>query len=604
MRKAYSLSLHPVPDNNPTYLPSRNELLEEIELQARELRLLHEMRRALVGAYDLLTIYRTAVEKISAIYDFSLVAIYQLIDDELCLQSQAGNGSVPAKIQLGKDIGGRVALTGKGVFLPSFQQEDCFQSADTPMTSLICVPLIGPGFDILGILTIECDDRYRLTERDFKTCEALAEHVTLAAAQALAYARESRRLAQVALLNHVGRELATALDEEQIVDRVTGPVRQALNLYSVNIGLIQGDILVFRLSQTSEQQEYRYPLATTNSLACHSARTGELIICHDVSQEPRYLFVPAIPDTKAEVVIPLRSAGQIIGILDVESDGSTLFDDDMIILLKTLADQTSVALTNARRFTDLKRHSQALNESNRQLAEANRLKSEFLSNVSHELRTPLNAIIGYVDMIQSGFYGDVPDDMNDPLDRVFRNGRRLLSLINDVLDMASLEAGKVQLSQEDALVYEILNSLYDINRPLAEEKGLQFYTEMLAGTPRIVHVDITRLRQVANILLSNAVKFTHAGCVTLKAAPAVLNDKPAYSLLVVDTGIGIPDTQFENIFQEFRQLDGSSTRQYAGTGLGLALARRLVQQMRGQITVSSEAGHGSTFVITLPIEGA
>jgi signal transduction histidine kinase len=316
--------------------------------------------------------------------------------------------------------------------------------------------------------------------------------------------------------------------------------------------------------------------------------------------------VPEIPDTKAEVIIPLRSSGQVIGVLDVESDGSKVFEDDDIILLKTLADQASVALTNARRFADLQRQSQELNATNKALAEANRLKSEFLSNVSHELRTPLNSVVGYVDMIQSGFYGDIPPEMNDPLERVYRNGRRLMALINDVLDLANLETGRLHLMIEETSTADLLSVLSLAGRTAAEEKGLSFSAKIETDTPRFIRTDIKRLQQIIDIFMSNAVKFTSNGEIYLTISSGAVGDlakglgPEAFSISITDTGIGIPAEEFEHIFEEFRQVDGSSTRQFGGAGLGLALARRLVRHLGGTISVTSTVEKGSTFTVTVP----
>ncbi len=608
-RTAHTTPLRPLEETNLSYLASRSELIVEVERQARELRLLHEMRTALVGVNDLDAIFTTAVESISAIFGFEFVSAYRLIDNELRIQAQVGYEQYYEMIPFGVGICGKVALTGLGMLAPDVRSHPDYLEAERRVTGQICVPLLGPGHEVLGTLVIESDEKRKLDERDYKLCQALSEHVVLAVAQALAHEREKRRLSQLALLNHVGRDLAAALDEQQIIERVTGPVRETLDLYSVNIGLIRGNFLVFRVMSSNSKsgtREYRWPL-DTNSLVCHSARSGEMIVCHDVRAEPRYMPIPEIPNTKAQVILPLRLAGEVIGVLDVESDGPRVFEDDDIILFKTLADQTSVALTNARRFADLQRQKQELNDTNRALAEANRLKSEFLANVSHELRTPLNSIIGYIDMIQSGFYGDLPGDMNDPVERVYRNGRRLMALINDVLDLANIEAGRMQLMMEDALTSELLSSITLANKEVAEEKGLEFYAEVLPNAPRIICTDINRLRQMVNSLLSNAIKFTHEGAIRFLIAPANPKAKPPHSelgyfrILVSDTGIGIPEAEFEHIFEEFRQVDGSSTRQFGGTGLGLALARRLARELGGTLEVASELGRGSTFTLTLPI---
>ncbi len=606
-RKALTAPLRPIHEVNSPYLASRSQLIAEVERQARELRLLHEMRTALVGVNDLAEIYLTTVESIATIFNFEYVSVYSMVDTELHLQAQFGYEQYAEVIPLHFGISGRAANSGRGLLITDVKQQPDNMFASPNVTSAICIPLLGPGRDVLGTLSIESGPSRKLDERDYKLALALAEHVTLAVAQAMAHEREKRRLSQLALLNHVGRDLAAALEVDQIIERVTGPVRQSLNLYSVNIGLIENDELVFNIGPgpTTTGKQYRFPLATTNSLTCHSARTGEMIVVPDVTFEPRYMFIPEIPDTKAEVIIPLRSSGQIIGVLDVESDGTKVFEDEDIILLKTLADQTSVALTNARRFADLQRQSQELNATNQALAEANRLKSEFLSNVSHELRTPLNSVVGYVDMIQSGFYGDIPPEMNDPLERIYRNGRRLMALINDVLDLANLETGRLHLMLEETTIADLL-AVLSLTGQTAEEKGLEFSAKVEPGTPRFIRTDVKRLQQIIDIFMSNAVKFTSSGGIGLTICAGALGDlakelgPEAFSISVSDTGIGIAEEEFEHIFEEFRQVDGSSTRQFGGAGLGLALARRLVRRLGGTIAVSSTVDKGSTFTVTLP----
>ncbi|MBN9387389.1 MAG: GAF domain-containing protein [Chloroflexi bacterium] len=608
-RKALTAPLRPIHEVNSPYLASRSQLISEVERQARELRLLHEMRTALVGVNDLAEIYLTAVESIATIFNFEFVSAYSLVDNtELRLQAQFGYVQFTETIILNQGVTGRVAYSGKGILIADVKKYPDNIFASPEVTSAICVPLLGPGKEVLGTLSIESGPGRKLDERDYKLAVALAEHVTLAVAQALAHEREKRRLSQLALLNHVGRDLAAALEVDQIIERVTGPVRQSLNLYSVNIGLLEGDNLTLIMGSTpaTAGKKYHWPLETTNSLACHSARTGEMIVVSDVSVEPRFMPLPEIPNTKAEVIIPLRSSGQVIGVLDVISDGSKVFEDDDIILLKTLADQTSVALTNARRFSDLQRQSKELEEINQALAEANRLKSEFLSNVSHELRTPLNSVVGYVDMIQSGFYGDIPPEMNDPLERIYRNGRRLMGLINDVLDLANLETGRLRLMVEETSTSDLLEVLCLTGQTAAQDKGLEFSAKITPGAPRIIRTDVKRLQQIIDILMSNAVKFTSNGGIAVTIGAGAIGDMAqelspeAFYISVSDTGIGIAEKEFEHVFEEFRQVDGSSTRQFGGAGLGLALARRLVRRLGGTIALNSKLNEGSTFTVTLP----
>jgi signal transduction histidine kinase len=209
-------------------------------------------------------------------------------------------------------------------------------------------------------------------------------------------------------------------------------------------------------------------------------------------------------------------------------------------------------------------------------------------------------------MIQSGFYGDIPTEMNDPLERVHRNGRRLMALINDVLDLANLETGRLHLLLEETSTADLLSALSLTGRTAAEEKGLSFSGRIESNAPRFIRTDIKRLQQIVDIFMSNAVKFTSKGEICLTIASGGLGDlakeigPEAFAISISDTGIGIPESEFEHIFEEFRQVDGSSTRQFGGAGLGLALARRLVRRLGGTISVASTLEKGSAFTVTLP----
>ncbi len=233
---------------------------------------------------------------------------------------------------------------------------------------------------------------------------------------------------------------------------------------------------------------------------------------------------------------------------------------------------------------------------NRELAEANRLKSQFLANMSHELRTPLNSIIGYTNLIAEGLYGPVTERQHDRLIRVIHNGQHLLGLINDILDLSKIEAGQMVLNTTRLDTPELLESVLATMEPLAQDKDLTIRRDF-AGAPPIM-ADETRIRQIFVNLLANAIKFTSEGTITIHAGGTSADGVVHFQ--VSDTGIGIPEDKLDVVFEEFRQVDESATRQYQGTGLGLAITRRLVEMHGGQITVESEVGAGTTFHLTLP----
>ena len=243
-------------------------------------------------------------------------------------------------------------------------------------------------------------------------------------------------------------------------------------------------------------------------------------------------------------------------------------------------------------------------EANRTLMKANalakeavRLKSEFMSTMSHELRTPLNAITGFCGIILEGMGGEVDDEARHMIERVHSNSERLLLLINQVLDIAKIEADRIDLTSEPISTRDLVTRWKTQVQVLADQKGLTFTTKIDPGLPEILYGDPERLTQIATNLLSNAFKFTGHGGVNLN----LKTGQSTWQIEVQDTGIGIPPHALNYIFDEFRQLDGSSTRVYGGTGLGLAIVRKLSLLMGGNVRVTSTLDEGSTFTVTLPL---
>ena len=267
------------------------------------------------------------------------------------------------------------------------------------------------------------------------------------------------------------------------------------------------------------------------------------------------------------------------------------FSQEDASIYSTLAAQVGVALQNARLYVE-----QAATVT--QLRELDRLKSAFLANMSHELRTPLNSILGFSDVILDGLDGPLTDIMENDLKLISRNGQHLLSLINDVLDMAKITAGKMNLNVERFNLPEVLTDVVNITSPLARDKSLALQLDAPATLE--IEADRTRLRQVMINLVGNAIKFTETGSVTLSTA----RRNGCVQIHVSDTGIGVPPDQAQLIFEEFSQVDASTTRKTGGTGLGLPISRKLIELHGGQLWVESTGvrGEGSTFIVELPAE--
>ncbi|MBK5959312.1 hypothetical protein CCR97_14010 [Rhodoplanes elegans] len=238
-----------------------------------------------------------------------------------------------------------------------------------------------------------------------------------------------------------------------------------------------------------------------------------------------------------------------------------------------------------------------LAERSRQLELANEHKSQFFANMSHELRTPLNAVLGYAELLVDGLYGELPPKAIEVLERVQANGRHLLGLINDVLDLSKIEAGQLALSPDVYSMRSVVEQVVAATESLARAKGLELTADIADDLP-LGHGDERRLTQVFLNIVGNAIKFTEHGTVALRAAAT----DGQFVVAVRDTGPGIAPEDRRRVFDEFQQVDNSTTRQKGGTGLGLAIARRLVEMHGGTITLDSEVGVGSTFVVQVPVK--
>jgi signal transduction histidine kinase len=287
--------------------------------------------------------------------------------------------------------------------------------------------------------------------------------------------------------------------------------------------------------------------------------------------------------------VPLLREGLPIGVIGLTRSKPRAFSEQHIDLLQTFADQAAIAIENVRLFDEI-------HDKSRQLEIASQHKSQFLANMSHELRTPLNAILGYTELMADGAYGEPSEKMLGILKRLEANGKHLLGLINDVLDLSKIEAGQLELELSEYCVQDIAQTVRSTLEPLAADKKLAFKLELARELPP-GHGDGRRLTQVLINLVGNAIKFTDAGEIAIKAEA----NNGSFHVSVRDTGPGISAADQAKLFQEFQQADNAITRKKGGTGLGLAISKRIIEMHGGRIWVESQPGQGSTFTFTLPV---
>ena len=345
-----------------------------------------------------------------------------------------------------------------------------------------------------------------------------------------------------------------------------------------------------------------YPMRPNRSQASGRAiLSRDVAEIRDVREDPEYQHNMAIAgDWRSLLAVPmLRADGTPMGTIVVQRSEPGPFAASHIEMLKTFADQAVIAIENVRLFNELRARTLELEEKSQQLELASQHKSQFLANMSHELRTPLNAIIGVTEMLREDARDLKREDEFEPLDRVLGAGRHLLALINDILDLSKIEAGRMELHLETFPLVPLIDGVVKTIEPLAAKNENRVAVSCDAAIGRL-NADQMRLRQALLNLMSNANKFTERGTITVDARHGQENGRHWVTIAVADTGIGMTPEQMGKLFQEFSQADASTTRKYGGTGLGLAISKRFCQMMGGDITVESEPGKGSTFTIRLP----
>lgn len=591
-------------------------LLQQTERRARQLATSAEVSQIASSILDLDLLMPRIVDVIRESFGYDHAQIF-LMDDETdyaelrASTGEAGQALLAIKHRLQKgsrSVIGQVTETGTPVIASDTADARVVHRPNPylPNTrSEMAIPLILKG-QVVGALDVQSNHPNNFDDDDVAVLTTLAAQVSVAIDNAQLFEQSRRRASEMSFLFSVTTAAAASETLVDALQNVANELRESLEALSVSMYLPEtyvdaSENVIVRMrpvAQAGSDQPLselsEVPLDTPNNTIAVSASERRPMILGNIATEPDYL--PVVEGARSAIIVPLVSGTQLIGLIAVESEITSAYNQDTLTLLLTLSGTLSAIVQNQQLLEQVQK-------TNEQLRELDRLKSDFLANMSHELRTPLNSIIGFSRVILKGIDGPLTEMQEQDLSTIYNSGLHLLNLINDILDQAKIAAGKMDLQLDYFEMKSVIDGVRSIGIGLVKDKPIDIFLDIAPGLIN-VYGDEFRTRQVLLNLVSNAAKFTREGTITIRSYP-VQDDETGRVMVrtdVVDTGIGIADKDIPLLFEAFRQVDSSLTRTVGGTGLGLPIAKSLIEMQGGRMMVSSEVGIGSTFSILVPTE--
>jgi signal transduction histidine kinase len=496
---------------------------------------------------------------------------------------------------------GRALLERRAIHIPDVLADPEYARADLALSggfrTALSVPMLRDGEPIGAMTLTRAGPPRPFTRKQIELVTTFADQAVIAIENVRLFNETTEALEQLKASAEILRVISSSVeDTKPVFDTILESCQRLFEGRIVGITTVAADGAIHLAAYQGpgrSEFEAHFPIPGGTRSGSGMAIEERNVVHYpdtEAADVPEYARRGGrITGSKSVIFAPMLWEGEGIGAIFVGRGFVGPFTEKEIALLKTFADQAVIAIQNARLFREIK-------EKSIQLEIANRHKSEFLANMSHELRTPLNAIIGFTRIVMRRSKEQLETKQYENLEKILSSGHHLLQLINAILDLSKVEAGRVEVNAAEVALGPVLEQCVKTVEPLVRAPAVRLIRQFDGGLPQ-VYQDEEKLRQIVINLLSNAVKFTERGTVRVEAKA----NGESFAVAVTDTGIGIPPDKLQHVFEEFAQADASSTRVYGGTGLGLTIARRLARLMGGDISAESAPGVGSTFTLKLPV---
>jgi len=593
-------------------------LEEKVDQRTKEVSALYEVTTAVNQSLALKDILDAVIAKIAEIFGFQSTRIFLFNDamEELELRAsfEIGSEHLPATrtFKRGQGVVGRVVESAESMIFedvrtdPRYEALSATKAKHSAQLSFFAVFPIKTQSRVFGAILFNGRSPRKLKSDETRLLTSMCEHLAVAVEKASLFRQSETRSQQLSVLNTIGAALSRSLNLEMVLREAIEKMIATLNFDACWIYILDPSEGVLRLKAykgLAEEVARSMDRRTLSAgISSKIFETGERLVFEEVQKDTGYKqlsyrnrvgslgFVSAAG-------FPIRMKAKIIGVMHLATKSRHHFAPDELQLIESIAQEIGVAAENARLFEQVNQKTAELGQMNRELEEANRAKSEFISAMSHELRTPLNVIMGNAELTGSGFFGDITPEQKKAMTQIQHHSKFLLKLVNDVLALSRLDAKKMSMELATVDIAEVISHVQSQADQLNRLNRLQVGWDVQQNLPTIV-TDVTKLEEILQNLVGNAFKFTPRGRIDVRVRN--IPELNRIEFTVADTGIGIEAQDVERIFSAFEQIREAHTGDFNGVGLGLNIVKKYLELMQGDIRVESQPGEGSTFTFSVP----